>query len=122
MPLRWEILHDEKMVHVVADGTVTLKDLEEHFDALYVAAVLPYGKLTDSVIGTGIGWGLVTNTYGVLAGNTNFNIDDFTIKDLNGVGTLSFWYNTSTGQEELLLDLVGIPEINDRPDRGVGAA
>lgn len=27
-----------------------------------------------------------------LTGNTNFTIDDFTILNLNGVGTLSFWY------------------------------
>ena len=48
MPLRWEILHDKKLVYVTADGAVTLKDLEDHFDALYVESALPYGKLFDA--------------------------------------------------------------------------
>jgi len=46
-------------------------------------------------------------------GDTNFNIDDFTIQNLNGVGTLSFWYNSQAdggiGQEELLLTVVPEP-------------
>lgn len=48
MPLRWEILHEQKLVHIVADGTVTLKHMEEHFDALVVANVLSYAKLFDA--------------------------------------------------------------------------
>ena len=48
MPLRWEILHPEKLVHVIADGEVTLKDMEVHFDALVVANALAYAKLFDA--------------------------------------------------------------------------
>jgi len=49
MPLRWEILHSQKLIHIVADGVVTLKDMEEHFDALVVANALPYAKLFDAM-------------------------------------------------------------------------
>lgn len=48
MPLRWEILHSEKLIHVVAEGEVTLKEMEEHFDALVVANALAYSKLFDA--------------------------------------------------------------------------
>lgn len=48
MPLRWEILHEQKLVHVVAEGAVTLKELEAHFDDLVVADALGYGKLFDA--------------------------------------------------------------------------
>lgn len=48
MPLRWEILHAEKLVHIVAEGPVTIKDMEEHFDAIVVAEALPYAKLFDA--------------------------------------------------------------------------
>ena len=48
MPLKWEIFHDQKLVHVVARGQVTLPEMEEHFDALAVADVLQYGKLFDA--------------------------------------------------------------------------
>ena len=48
MPLRWEILHDQRLVHVVAEGPVTLKEMEAHFDALVVAEALPYSKLFDA--------------------------------------------------------------------------
>ena len=47
MPLRWEILHPEKFVHIVAEGSVTLKEMEAHFDALLVADAMPYAKLFD---------------------------------------------------------------------------
>jgi hypothetical protein len=47
MPLRWEIFHDQKLVHIRAEGRVTLPEMEEHFDALAVADVLQYGKLFD---------------------------------------------------------------------------
>jgi plastocyanin len=50
-----------------------------------------------------------TSLTGGLDGNTNFNIDDFTIKNLAGIGTLSFWYNNTTNQEELLLTVVPEP-------------
>lgn len=48
MPLKWEILHDQNLVHIIAEGRVTLPEMEEHFDALAVADVLQYGKLFDA--------------------------------------------------------------------------
>lgn len=48
MPLRWEILHDQKLVHIVADGKVTLPEMEAHFDAIMVADAMPYAKLFDA--------------------------------------------------------------------------
>lgn len=48
MPLKWEIFHDQKLVHIIAEGHVTLPEMEEHFDALAVADVLQYGKLFDA--------------------------------------------------------------------------
>jgi len=55
----------------------------------------------------------VTNNYGVINPITTFNINDFTIENLNGVGTLSFYYNPNgdngVGQEELLLTVVPEP-------------
>lgn len=48
MPLRWEILHPEKLIHVIAEGPVTVQQLEEHFDAVVVANALSYAKLFDA--------------------------------------------------------------------------
>ena len=48
MPLRWEILHSQKLVHIVAEGPVTLKEMEDHFDALFIADAMPYAKLFDA--------------------------------------------------------------------------
>jgi hypothetical protein len=48
MPLRWEILHAQKLVHIVAEGAVTREELEEHFDAIVVADAMPYAKLFDA--------------------------------------------------------------------------
>lgn len=48
MPVRWDIRHAEKFVHIVAEGPVTVKDLEEHFDALAVAGAMGYAKLFDA--------------------------------------------------------------------------
>ncbi len=48
MPLRWEILHPEKFVHIVAEGPVTLMEMEAHFDAMMVADAMPYAKLFDA--------------------------------------------------------------------------
>ncbi|WP_422034221.1 hypothetical protein [Reyranella sp.] len=48
MPLRWEILHPQKLIHVIAEGEVTLKEMEAHFDALVVANALVYSKLFDA--------------------------------------------------------------------------
>jgi hypothetical protein len=48
MPLKWDIFHDQKLVHIIAEGRVTRPEMEEHFDALAVADVLQYGKLFDA--------------------------------------------------------------------------
>lgn len=48
MPMRWDIDHASKFVHIVAEGSVTLKEMEEHFDALLVADAMPYAKLFDA--------------------------------------------------------------------------
>lgn len=50
MPLRWEILHPQKLIHVVAEGEVTLKEMEAHFDALVIANALSYSKLFDATL------------------------------------------------------------------------
>lgn len=48
MPLRWKVLHDQKLVHIVAEGAITRKDLEDHFDVMVVEEALEYGKLFDA--------------------------------------------------------------------------
>ena len=48
MPLRWTIDHPGKFIHIVADGPVTLKEMEEHFDAIAVAEAMGYAKLFDA--------------------------------------------------------------------------
>jgi hypothetical protein len=48
MPLRWDIDHAERFVHIVAEGPVTLKEMEGHFDALVLANAMGYAKLFDS--------------------------------------------------------------------------
>lgn len=48
MPLRWKVLHDQKLIHVVAEGAVTRRELEDHFDAVVVEDALEYGKLFDA--------------------------------------------------------------------------
>jgi hypothetical protein len=48
MPQKWEIYHDQRLVHIVAQGQVTLPEMEEHFVALAVADVLLYGTLFDA--------------------------------------------------------------------------
>ena len=50
MPLRWEIFHPQKLVHIVAEGAVTREELEEHFDAIVVADAMPYAKLFDATL------------------------------------------------------------------------
>ena len=37
-------------LNIVADGTVTLKEMEEHFDAIMVADAMPYAKLFDATL------------------------------------------------------------------------
>lgn len=49
MPLKWTIDHSRKFVHiVVAEGPLTLQDMEEHFDAIAVADAMGYSKLFDA--------------------------------------------------------------------------
>jgi len=48
MPLRWQIFHPEKFIHIVAEGPVTRQELEEHFDAIMVADAMGYAKLFDA--------------------------------------------------------------------------
>ncbi|MBS0537788.1 MAG: hypothetical protein JSR47_03465 [Proteobacteria bacterium] len=48
MPLRWEILHPQKLVIVIGEGDVTLKDVEVYLDAIVTAGAMPYGKLFDA--------------------------------------------------------------------------
>ena len=48
MPLRWKIQHPQKFVHIVAQGTVTLKEMEDHFDAIMDA--MAYAKLFDATL------------------------------------------------------------------------
>jgi len=48
MPLRWEILHAQRRVNIIADGAVSLKEMEQLFDAIVVAEAMAYGKLFDA--------------------------------------------------------------------------
>ena len=48
MPLRWQIDHQRKFVHIVAEGPVTIEQMEEHFDAIAVADAMGYAKLFDA--------------------------------------------------------------------------
>jgi len=48
--LRWQILHPQKLVHIVAEGKVTLAEMEAHFDAIMVADAMPYAKLFDATL------------------------------------------------------------------------
>lgn len=47
MPMRWDIDHSTRFVHIVGEGLITLKDMEEHFDAIAVANAMGYAKLVD---------------------------------------------------------------------------
>ncbi|SKA32367.1 hypothetical protein SAMN02745126_05228 [Enhydrobacter aerosaccus] len=51
MPLRVEILHPQKFVHIVAEGPVTLKEMEDHFDTIFLANAMSYAKLFDATRG-----------------------------------------------------------------------
>ena len=48
MPLRVEISHSRKFVYIVAEGAVTLREMEAHFDELVVANALGYAKLFEA--------------------------------------------------------------------------
>jgi hypothetical protein len=48
LPLRWQIDHAARFVHIVGEGPVTIEQLEEHFDAIAVANAMGYSKLFDA--------------------------------------------------------------------------
>lgn len=48
MPMRWEVSHPQRLVRVVAEGVCTVKEMEDHFDALVVDDAMPYAKLFDA--------------------------------------------------------------------------
>ena len=48
MPLCWEILHAQARVNITANGPVSLKEMEQLFDAIVVADAMPYAKLFDA--------------------------------------------------------------------------
>lgn len=47
MPMRWTILHEERLVLATAEGPLGLPEIEAYFDALIVAGAQPYAKLFD---------------------------------------------------------------------------
>ncbi len=47
MPIRFTVDHGERFVHAVAEGVVSLKDMEEYLDQIVVQGALPYRKLWD---------------------------------------------------------------------------
>ena len=48
MPMRWTISHDERLVTVIAEGPLTLLEIEAYFDAVVLAGAQPYAKLLDA--------------------------------------------------------------------------
>lgn len=47
MPIKVKIDHDLRYVEALAEGEVTLEDIEEFLDAVIVSEALPYRKLFD---------------------------------------------------------------------------
>ena len=47
MPVRVEVQHPERLVKVVLEGPVRLKDMEEHFDKIVLENAMGYAKLVD---------------------------------------------------------------------------
>ncbi len=47
MPIRVEFLHSQKLIKVVMDGPVTLKDMQDHFDKIVLEKAMGYAKLVD---------------------------------------------------------------------------
>jgi hypothetical protein len=48
MPLRWEISHADRLVLIIGEGVVTLKDVEAYLDDIVTADAMSYGKLFDA--------------------------------------------------------------------------
>ena len=53
MPIKVKIDHDRRYVEAVAEGELSLEDVEEFLDAVIVGDALPYRKLFDGRAGTG---------------------------------------------------------------------
>ena len=53
MPIKIKIDHAKRWVDAVAEGEVTLEDIEEFLDAVIVAEALPYRKLFDGRTSSG---------------------------------------------------------------------
>ena len=51
MPMRWTISHDDRLVTVIADGPVTLLEIEAYFDALVLAGAQVLGAIVDMASG-----------------------------------------------------------------------
>ena len=47
MAVHVEVLHPQKLVKVVVDGPVRLKDMEDHFDKIVLENAMSYAKLVD---------------------------------------------------------------------------
>jgi len=47
MPLKWTIDRAQRLVTVIAEGEVTLKEAEDYLDAIVVADAMSYAKLVD---------------------------------------------------------------------------
>ena len=47
MPMRWTILHAERLVLARAEGVMRVADVEEYLDAVFLSGALGYAKLVD---------------------------------------------------------------------------
>jgi hypothetical protein len=47
MPVHVKVLHPQKLVLVVIEGPVVLKDMEDHFDKIVLENAIGYAKLVD---------------------------------------------------------------------------
>jgi hypothetical protein len=48
VPLTYSIIPAERLVHVQAEGVVTLQDILDYLDEIAVSDAMPYGKLFDT--------------------------------------------------------------------------
>lgn len=65
MALTWKISHPERLVTVLGEGDIVLRDVERYLDDVVVSDALPYAKLFD--LGTA-NWTLSDTDMLVLAG------------------------------------------------------
>ncbi|MFO1083401.1 MAG: STAS/SEC14 domain-containing protein [Reyranellaceae bacterium] len=47
MPVTWTISHPDRLIVAVAEGTVTLQEIEQYLDGVVTSDVLPYRKIFD---------------------------------------------------------------------------